>query len=137
MVMDSEDGIWTARYGGSTLLKLSPHTGTLEGELRFPVPAVSSVAFGGPALDTLYVTTAGGKPDDPESVAGTLYRVQVPVRGRLDIGRASACELEKRAARSFALHACYPNPTRRRAQPLHGCRSWRPELDRQGRRQAT
>jgi sugar lactone lactonase YvrE len=84
MAIDAEDGIWTARYGGSTLLKLAPNTGTLEGELRFPVPAVSSVTFGGPALDTLYVTTAGGKPDDPDSPDGTLYRVPVAVRGRLE-----------------------------------------------------
>ena len=82
MAVDADDGIWTARWGASTLLKLSPRTAVLEGELRFPVAAVSSCAFGGPALDTLYVTTAGGKLDQPDSPDGTLYRVPVAVRGR-------------------------------------------------------
>jgi D-xylonolactonase len=45
------------------------------------VERVSSAAFGGPELDWLYVTTASlGEPGE----AGTLYRVKVPSRGRVE-----------------------------------------------------
>lgn len=82
IAMDVADHLWTARWGGHTALRMSPDARILE-RIEFPVARVSSLAFGGPALDTLYVTTAGGTPDGtgPE---GTLYRVQVKTPGRLE-----------------------------------------------------
>lgn len=51
----------------------SIRTGKSDLQIKLPVEQITSVAFGGPNLDTLYVTTAavGGKPDP----AGTTYKV--------------------------------------------------------------
>lgn len=80
LTIDAAGELWSARWGGSTLLKLSTD-GRLLDEVRFPVTRVSSAAFGGPSLDTLYVTTAGGNVDDG-ALDGMLYRLRVPVPGR-------------------------------------------------------
>jgi len=81
LTLDDQDRVWSARWGGFSVLRLDAD-GQVAERLRMPVERVSSVAFGGPALDTLYITTAAGAPggtgDD-----GTLYRVNVGVRGRL------------------------------------------------------
>ena len=43
--------------------------------------------FGGPDLDVLYVTTAGGK-EGETTADGTLYRVPVNARGRTEVRSA-------------------------------------------------
>ncbi len=82
LTLDALDRVWSARWGGSAVLRLGPDGAVVE-RVAMPVPRVSSVAFGGPALDALYVTTAagarGGTGDD-----GTLYRVDVGARGRVE-----------------------------------------------------
>jgi sugar lactone lactonase YvrE len=82
MTVDQSGSLWSARWGGGTLLRLSPEARLLE-TIRFPVSRVSSVAFGGPSLDTLYVTTAGGQVDD-DAADGTLYRLKVSVPGTVE-----------------------------------------------------
>jgi D-xylonolactonase len=82
MAVDENDEIWTARWDGHAVLRLSPDGRLLE-RVPLPVAKVSSVAFGGPARDVLYVTTAGGRAgaagDD-----GALYRMAAGVRGRAE-----------------------------------------------------
>ena len=46
-----------------------------------PVERVSSLIFGDDDLQSLYITTAGGK-DDSDTADGTLYRVRVNVKGQ-------------------------------------------------------
>ena len=82
MAVDRAGHVWSARWDGSTLLRLDPSGNVVE-RAEFPVTRVSSAAFGGPALDTLYVTTAGGRwGDSPDD--GTLYRFKVPVPGTVE-----------------------------------------------------
>ncbi len=82
--VDADDHVWTARWGGGAVLRLAPD-GTEVERIPMQVERTSSVAFGGPDLDTLYVTTARGRPDDGDaSEDGTLYRVKVGVRGRTE-----------------------------------------------------
>jgi len=82
LTLDAEDRVYSARWGGSCVLRLDANGGVAE-RLPLPVERVSSVAFGGPAFDTLYVTTAAGAPggtgDD-----GTLYRIRTDARGRAE-----------------------------------------------------
>ena len=80
LAVDQVNHLWSARWGGSAVLELSAEAELL-GRVEFPVSRVSSVTFGGPALDTLYVTTAGGRPGS-DSDDGTLYRVSVAAAGR-------------------------------------------------------
>ncbi len=83
MTVDVADDVWSTRWDGSSVLRISPTSvgGQVAERIEFPVAKVSSVTFGGPELDTLYVTTAGGRPGS-DSADGTLYRVRVAARGR-------------------------------------------------------
>jgi sugar lactone lactonase YvrE len=59
--------------------------GRLDKIVSLPVPRVTSVAFGGPGLDELYITTAaGGALDEPTANpegAGDLYVVDPGTSG--------------------------------------------------------
>jgi len=79
MTVDAEGYVWSARWDGFGIFKYSP-AGELIEKIDFPVAKVSSIVFGGAALDELYVTTAGGSPD-ADTPDGTLYRVKVPAHG--------------------------------------------------------
>jgi D-xylonolactonase len=85
--VDANGDVWSARYGGSSVLRLSPHGELLE-RITLPVPNVTSVTLGGAELDELYITTAGGSgvPLHPSVLdgprAGALYRVPSASKGR-------------------------------------------------------
>jgi len=59
MAIDRDGFIWSARWDGFALLRHAPDGQVVE-RVSFPVAKVSSACFAGPALDQLYVTTAGG-----------------------------------------------------------------------------
>jgi len=82
MTVDRAGQVWSARWDGSCLLHLDAQGNAFE-RVVFPVSRVSSAAFGGPRLDTLYVTTAGGTLGD-RSPDGTLYRFEVSVPGTVE-----------------------------------------------------
>ncbi|MFC1414426.1 SMP-30/gluconolactonase/LRE family protein [Streptacidiphilus sp. N1-12] len=80
MTLDAEGNLWVAFWGGSAVRCLSPEGKLLE-TVELPTGKVSSCAFGGPDLNDLYITTAGGGPGaDPG--AGSLYRVPGLTTGR-------------------------------------------------------
>lgn len=81
LCVDALGQVWTTRWGGSRLYRMSPNAEILE-RIDFPVTRVSSVAFGGPELDVAYVTTAGGNAKDSPGADGTLYRVTGVGRGQ-------------------------------------------------------
>jgi D-xylonolactonase len=83
LTLDARDRIFSARWGGGCVLEMT-EAGAIVGRIDLPVPKVSSCAFGGPALDTLYVTTAGGR-EGSTSDDGTLYRVKLETQGRLEL----------------------------------------------------
>jgi sugar lactone lactonase YvrE len=81
MTVDAEGCIWSARWEGGAVYRLSPEGEELA-RIDFPVPNVSSVAFGGPDGSTLYVTTAAGSdPDAAKAAAGGLFAVDTGVKG--------------------------------------------------------
>jgi sugar lactone lactonase YvrE len=55
--VDAEGGYWCALHGGGRLRRYRPD-GTLDREVRLPVSQPTMCAFGGAALDILYVTSA-------------------------------------------------------------------------------
>ena len=84
LTIDQAGELWSARWGGSSLIRIGSDARVLD-KITFPVTRVSSATFGGPNLDTLYVTTAGGQADANDSALdGTLFRLKVPVPGRLE-----------------------------------------------------
>ena len=86
MTLDAEGYLWVACWGGWAVRRYAPD-GTLDRVIRFPVAHTSSVAFGGPDLDELYVTTAwhllSEEDRAAQPLAGGLFRCRPGVRGRL------------------------------------------------------
>jgi L-arabinonolactonase len=72
--IDADGRLWVAIYQGGVIAVYAPD-GTLERTIPMPVKLVSSVAFGGPDLNRLFVTTiAHGALGEPaEEGAGALY----------------------------------------------------------------
>ena len=83
MAVDAEGTIWSARWDGHALYRYGADGQSL-GKVPFPVRKVSSVTFAGDDYTTAYVTTAGGgnRGDAEGATAGSLYRVNLGVRGR-------------------------------------------------------
>jgi sugar lactone lactonase YvrE len=59
LCVDDAGGVWVAMHGGGAVHRYRPD-GTLDAVVGLPVSSVTSVAFGGPRRDRLYVTTSGG-----------------------------------------------------------------------------
>ncbi len=82
--MDCEGGIWNARYGGSCLVRFSPQ-GEIDRIITLPSINPTSCAFGGPVLETLFVTTASvGLPSGSlahPSAQGAVLAIHPGVRG--------------------------------------------------------
>ena len=82
--VDAEGFLWNARWDGGCLARFDPD-GRLDRIVPLPVTRPSSVAFGGPRLDRLYVTTArqGLSPETlaAEPLAGALLVLEPGVRG--------------------------------------------------------
>ena len=78
MTVDFEGNIWSARWDGFRLVKISPAGKKLE-EVSIPRGRVSSAIFGGTALDRLYVTAAA----DQGKITPCLYELKGEgLRGR-------------------------------------------------------
>lgn len=76
MTIDADGSLYVATFGASKVFKINPASGAIELEIKIPAEQVTSVAFGGPNLETLFVTTAGKefKSKQPPP-AGKLFKV--------------------------------------------------------------
>ena len=84
--VDAAGRLWNAEWGGSRVTAYNPD-GTVAGRLSLPVCQVTCVAFGGPALDLLFVTSASeGLDRSAEPHAGDVLVYEGPFRG-LPAGR--------------------------------------------------
>ncbi|HKQ88163.1 MAG TPA: SMP-30/gluconolactonase/LRE family protein [Candidatus Acidoferrales bacterium] len=91
LTVDTDGFVWTALWYGGRLQRYSPD-GMLEREIFFPATQTSSITFGGPEFDEVYVTSAGNSAPDPHQPhgydlsahrGGGLYRTKVEgVKGR-------------------------------------------------------
>lgn len=84
MTVDSEDCLWIAFWDGWCVRRFAP-SGELLATLAMPVQRPTSVAFGGPDLDELFVTSAARDLTEAEREgqpqAGGLFRVRPGVTG--------------------------------------------------------
>lgn len=78
MCVDADGNLWVAHVGGRRVVKLSPAGDELD-EIQVPAKAVTSVAFGGPDMDDMYIVTANNLED--ESRGGTIFRTRPGVQG--------------------------------------------------------
>jgi sugar lactone lactonase YvrE len=81
MTVDADGYVWSARADGSALFRYTTD-GVQERSIPFPAKKVSSVSFGGPDMDEIYVTTIGGdnKADEGPG-AGALFRLKLGIKG--------------------------------------------------------
>jgi sugar lactone lactonase YvrE len=77
LAVDADGCVWVALWDGGAVLRFGPD-GRLRGSLELPAPRVTSCAFGGPDLETLYITTAAS----PGGAGGELFSARAGVTGR-------------------------------------------------------
>ncbi|MFC9763967.1 SMP-30/gluconolactonase/LRE family protein [Rhodococcus jostii] len=84
LTVDAEGGIWVALASGGAIRRYLPDA-TLDRTVELPVSHPTSLAFGGPDLRTLFVTTASfalsGEELEAEPLAGTVLALDVGVGG--------------------------------------------------------
>ena len=82
LTVDAEGGVWLALMEGSAVHRYDP-SGALDAVITLPVSQVTACTFGGPDLDTLYVTTSQiGADTKAQPASGALFAVRPGVRGR-------------------------------------------------------
>jgi sugar lactone lactonase YvrE len=84
LTIDAAGFLWIALWGGGGIRRYSPQ-GELERTVRLPVDLVTSMTFGGPDLDELFITTAWQGLDAEQRcrqpLAGSVFRYRPGVTG--------------------------------------------------------
>lgn len=93
LTVDVEGFVWSAQWYGGQAVRYDPE-GKVERCVAMPVKQVSSLAFGGPNLTDLYITTAGahwpsklmppGYEVSDSNVGGSFYRLRLDIRGKVE-----------------------------------------------------
>ncbi len=85
--VDAEGGVWNAEWEGRRVVRVAPD-GTIDRIVEVPVWKPTCCAFGGPDLDTLFITTSRLWTDaemlEKEPTSGGLYAVKPGVKGVID-----------------------------------------------------
>jgi len=85
MTMDVDEKLWVAHWEGGCVCRWDPATGRLLRKITLPAALTTSCAFGGPNLDTLYITSATTGLDAAalakQPKAGGLFSVDPGVSG--------------------------------------------------------
>jgi sugar lactone lactonase YvrE len=85
LAVDADGGVWVALFGGGEVRRYLPD-GSLDARWRLPVTNPTSLAFGGPCLTELYVTSARHRlsPEQlrREPLAGSVLRLRPGIGGR-------------------------------------------------------
>ncbi len=84
LIVDSEGFIWSAHWAGSRVTRYDGD-GQIERQIELPVSNATCLAFGGPDLNELYVTTAWFLMEEADRkaqpMAGDLFRIKTDVTG--------------------------------------------------------
>lgn len=85
LCVDAMDHVWSAHWDGARITRWRPD-GTVERVVHLPVPRPTSCCFGGPHLETLYVTSARTGLDEAALAAsplsGGIFALEPGVRGQ-------------------------------------------------------
>lgn len=74
MTIDANGTLYVATWNGGRIIVINPDTKQVAREIPMPTPQITSLAFGGPEMDILFVTTAG-KPKPQAAPAGGLFKI--------------------------------------------------------------
>ena len=82
--IDTDGFLWSAHYGGGVITRYAPD-GRIERVIPVPVTQPTSCGFGGPDLDTLFITTASQRLSaealQRQPLAGALLSLRTDARG--------------------------------------------------------
>lgn len=92
LAVDAEGFVWSAQWYGSCVVRYDPD-GKVERRIQTPAKQTSSLAFGGPDLTDIFITSAGQSEPmrimppgyDPTAgyFGGALYHMNLGIRGQL------------------------------------------------------
>ncbi len=90
LAVDAEGYVWSAQWYGACVVRYDPD-GRVERRIAVPAKQTSSVAFGGPDLTDIFITSAGQSERlpvmpmgyDPDSgvIGGALYHLNLDIAG--------------------------------------------------------
>jgi len=85
MAIDEHDQLWVGMWNGNAVVCFDPKTGGVVSKIEVPAHNVTSCAFGGKDLDTLFITSASIDMTDGEKakypLAGSLFKAVPGVKG--------------------------------------------------------
>ena len=85
--VDAEGGVWNAEWEGRRVVRVAPN-GQIDRIIDVPVWKPTCCAFGGPDMDTLYITTSRMMSDEEalanEPESGGLFAVKPGIHGVID-----------------------------------------------------
>jgi len=79
MTIDTEGMLWVAIHMGARVVRVDPAAAQVIGKVECNAQCTTCPIFGGPELDTLYVTSI--RLDDPNPDAGAVFECKVPAKG--------------------------------------------------------
>jgi D-xylonolactonase len=85
MTTDAAGRLWIAHWGGSCVTCHDPETTEELARIALPTAHITNVAFGGPELRTLFISSArfdlGAAQLAAQPLAGALFSVELDVAG--------------------------------------------------------
>ena len=103
MTIDREGMLWVALWGGAAVRCWNPTNGELLQTIHVPAPNVTSCAFGGQNLDTLFITTARIRTDvEVYPQAGGLFQARPG-----NVGRTGDEFMLKERCEELEIYGCF------------------------------
>jgi xylono-1,5-lactonase len=81
MTTDRDGRLWIAHWGGGCVTCHAPDDGRELARIVMPTSNITNVAFGGPEMRTLFVSSASAELPAPEALAGALFAVDTDAVG--------------------------------------------------------
>jgi sugar lactone lactonase YvrE len=78
LAIDAQGGVWVAAYGGGEVVRFRPD-GAVDRRIKVPALKVTTLVFGGPGLQDLYIATANNA--EESSRGGSIYRMRSDIPG--------------------------------------------------------
>ena len=93
LTVDAEDFVWSAEWYGSRVVRYDPD-GKIERTIATPAKQTSSLAFGGPDMTDIFITSAAksepmpimppGYDPNAGNFGGALYHINLGIRGKAE-----------------------------------------------------
>lgn len=85
MTIDEDDMLWVGMWNGDAVIRFNPKTGEVLQKIEVPAHNITSCAFGGENLETLYITSARVDMSQEElkkyPLAGSVFKIVPGVKG--------------------------------------------------------